>query len=492
MNFEDLGLSSELLKAVQEAGYSEPTPIQEGAIPHALMGRDLLGTAQTGTGKTAAFLLPALDILMTSKAKARMPRVMILEPTRELALQVEDALQTYAKYHPKINSVVLMGGVSYGDQDQRLLRGVDIIIATPGRLIDTFERGRLMLSGIKYLVIDEADRMMDMGFMPDVERIVSMLPPLRQSLFFSATMPKEIRRIADGLLSNPREIAVDPPSSAAETVTQGLTVIHDMDKREGLRRLIRAENVRNALIFCNRKKEVAVLYRSMNKHGFNVAQLHGDMDQSQRTETMEAFRDGKVEILVCSDVAARGLDIQGLSHVFNFDVPMNAEDYIHRIGRTGRAGLPGRAFTLAVPEDQKYVEAIEALIGKAIPRVEIDGLDAAELDDSARAKRGRRPARSSTRSKSQPKSEAKSQPKSEANSKPKSEAKPRAAIKPDRPSDDAGEKKRRPSRRRSDKESTGDKPVVGWGDHAPAFMRVPTDERRSSKTTDAAKETVDG
>jgi len=476
MNFEDLGLSSELLKAVQEAGYSEPTPIQEGAIPHALMGRDLLGTAQTGTGKTAAFLLPAIDILMTSKAKARMPRVMILEPTRELALQVEDALQTYAKYHPKISSVVLMGGVSYGDQDQRLLRGVDIIIATPGRLIDTFERGRIVLSGIKYLVIDEADRMMDMGFMPDVERIVSMLPPLRQSLFFSATMPNEIRRIADGLLSNPREVAVDPPSSAAETVTQGLTVIDDMDKREGLRRLIRAENVRNALIFCNRKKDVAVLYRSMNKHGFNVAQLHGDMDQSQRTETMEAFRDNKVEILVCSDVAARGLDIQGLSHVFNFDVPMNAEDYIHRIGRTGRAGLPGRAFTLALPDDQKYVEAIETLIGKAIPRIEIDGLESPKLDDSGRGKRRRRSAKPSTRSKP-------------AN---KSEAKPVAAKKPDRPDKDTAVKKSRPSRRKSETDAGNDKPVVGWGDHVPAFMQVSTGEPPRDDSADTAKETVDG
>ncbi len=487
MSFDDLGLSPELLKAVQEAGYTNPTPIQQNAIPYALMGRDVLGTAQTGTGKTAAFLLPAIDILDTSKAKARMPRALILEPTRELAIQVEEAFDVYTKYHQKLSTVVLMGGVSYGDQDQRLLRGVDVIIATPGRLLDSFERGRVMMSGIKYLVIDEADRMMDMGFMPDVERIVGLLPKIRQTLFFSATMPNEIKRLADAFLTNPKEIAVSAPSSAAETVTQGMAVVDERDKREALRQLIKTEEVRNALIFCNRKRDVAVLYRSMKKHGFNVAQLHGDMDQGSRTETMEMFREGKVDMLVCSDVAARGLDIQGLSHVFNFDVPMNAEDYVHRIGRTGRAGLPGRAFTLATPSDTKFVQDITKLIGRDIPEIQVEGFENLEFDDSARrGGRRRSPRRDTAKSDTPRRTKSKrtaNDDKPASKKSAKSEEKPASASK----KAESSQKRRPKTSKKKNEPREPREPVMGMGDHTPAFLSLPI-RRRQKPTRSSGKE----
>ncbi len=492
MKFEELGLSPELLRAVEEAGYTEPTPIQEKTIPYALMGRDILGTAQTGTGKTAAFLLPAIDILHTTKAKARLPRVMILEPTRELAIQLGEAFDVYTKYHEKQSMVVLMGGVSYGDQDQKLMRGIDVIVATPGRLLDSFERGRVMMSDIKYLVIDEADRMMDMGFMPDVERIVGLLPKIRQTMLFSATMPPEIRRLADKFLSNPKEIAVSPPSSAAETVTQGIAVVDEMDKREALRRLMEAEKVGNALIFCNRKRDVAVLYKSLKKHGFNVEQLHGDMDQGSRTETMEAFREGKVDLLACSDVAARGLDIQGLSHVFNFDVPMNAEDYIHRIGRTGRAGLPGRAFTLATPDDGRYVQDIEKLIGQPIPPIEIEGFENLAFEEGGRRRgrggRGARAksersssgrARSGTSSAGRARSGATGSGRTKRESTKPAQAKPeRAAGKAAAAKDGSKAKPKQAARPARAEKKSDNKPVKGMGEHMPAFMRLPTGRDR--------------
>src|SRR5215470_11016476 len=373
MSFADLGLSPEVLQAVRDAGYETPTPIQEQAIPYVLMGRDVLGCAQTGTGKTAGFTLPMLDILAAGRARARMPRSLILEPTRELAAQVAQSFETYGKHH-KLTMALLIGGESFGDQEKKLDRGVDVLIATPGRLLDLIDRGKILLSDTKLLVIDEADRMLDMGFIPDVERIVSFIPKIRQTLFFSATMPPEIRRLADAFLMNPKEISVAPPASPAETVIQGIATVDDREKREALRRLIRTEQVKNALIFCNRKRDVEILFRSLQRHGLDVAALHGDMAQSKRTETLDKFRRGDVTILVASDVAARGLDIVGLSHVFNFDVPMHAEDYVHRIGRTGRAGREGRAFTLATPHDGKYVEAITRLIGKEIPRIEIEGI----------------------------------------------------------------------------------------------------------------------
>src|SRR5271156_3176743 len=379
MDFSELGLSPELLRAVSAAGYISPTPIQQQSIPHVLNGRDVLGCAQTGTGKTASFALPMIDKLAAGRARARMPRSLILEPTRELATQVEAAFEVYGKHH-KLTTALLIGGESFVDQLRKLDRGVDVLIATPGRLIDLFERGKILLSDVKILVIDEADRMLDMGFIPDVERIVGLLPKSRQTLFFSATMPPEIRKLANAFLKDPAEVSVAPPASPAATVAQSLVVLNPEDKREALRRLIRSEDVKNALIFCNRKKDVDILHKSLTKHGFDAAALHGDMSQPKRTETLERFKNSEIRLLVCSDVAARGLDIQGLSHVFNFDVPYHAEDYVHRIGRTGRAGREGRSFTLAAPEDGKAVAAIQKLIGKDIPVAELAEFAGAELD----------------------------------------------------------------------------------------------------------------
>ncbi len=390
MSFADLGLSPEVLQAVADAGYTTPTPIQEQAIPYVLTGRDVLGCAQTGTGKTAGFTLPMIDILAAGRARARMPRSLILEPTRELAAQVSNAFETYGKHH-KLSMALLIGGESFSDQERKLDRGVDVLIATPGRMLDLFERGKILLSDVKILVIDEADRMLDMGFIPDVERIVGFLPRIRQTLFFSATMPPEIRRLADAFLMNPKEISVAPPASPAALVTQHLVTVDPDDKREALRRLILSEDVKNAIIFCNRKRDVDILHRSLARHGLNVAALHGDMPQSKRTETLERFRDGEIRLLVASDVAARGLDVQGMSHVFNFDVPIHAEDYVHRIGRTGRAGREGRAFTIATPEDGRFVQAITQLIGKDIPVITIDGIGTAELSEEEGDSRRRGP-----------------------------------------------------------------------------------------------------
>src|SRR5215469_2127504 len=398
MPFADLGLSPEVLRAVEEVGYVEPTPIQAQAIPYVLMGRDVLGSAQTGTGKTASFTLPMIDILTSGRARVRMPRSLILEPTRELATQVAENFDVYGKYH-KLSQALLIGGESFAEQLKKLDRGVDVLIATPGRLLDLFERGKILLSDVKILVIDEADRMLDMGFIPDVERIVGLLPKIRQTLFFSATMPPEIRRLADAFLSNPKTISVAPPASPAASVVQALAVVDHQDKRETLRHLLRTENVRNAVIFCNRKRDVDILHRSLAKHGFDAAPLHGDMAQARRTETLDRFRNGEIAILVASDVAARGLDIEGLSHVFNFDVPIHAEDYVHRIGRTGRAGREGHAFTLACEGDGRFVEAIEQLIGKPIPRIEIAGIPAVPFEESE-GRRGRRSDASESRRRS--------------------------------------------------------------------------------------------
>src|SRR5215475_12760867 len=391
MAFADLGLSPEVLRAVADVGYVEPTPIQAQAIPQVLRGRDVLGSAQTGTGKTASFTLPMIDILANGRARVRMPRSLILEPTRELATQVAENFDVYGKHH-KLSQALLIGGESFAEQLKKLDRGVDVLIATPGRMLDLFDRGKILLSDVKILVIDEADRMLDMGFIPDVERIVSLLPKIRQTLFFSATMPPEIRRLADAFLSNPKTISVAPPASPAASVVQALAVVDHQDKRETLRHLLRTENVRNAVIFCNRKRDVDILHRSLAKHGFDAAPLHGDMAQARRTETLDRFRNGEIAILVASDVAARGLDIEGLSHVFNFDVPIHAEDYVHRIGRTGRAGREGHAFTIASQGDGRFVEAIEKMLGKVIPRIEIEGFEAIAFEPDAEGgrRRGRR------------------------------------------------------------------------------------------------------
>jgi superfamily II DNA/RNA helicase len=368
MPFSKLGLSDKVQAAVAAAGYTSPTPIQEQAIPHVIAGRDVLGIAQTGTGKTAAFTLPMITRLESGRARARMPRTLILEPTRELAAQVEESFTKYGAKH-KLSVALLIGGVSFDDQDAKLTRGVDVLIATPGRLLDHFERGRLLLTGIEILVIDEADRMLDMGFIPDIERICKLVPFTRQTLFFSATMPPEISRLTSTFLSNPARVEVSKPASTASNITQALVPAGSdpKHKREVLRGLIRnAENLQNGIIFCNRKSEVANLHRSLVKHGFPAVALHGDMDQHARLKALDAFRNGEMKLLVASDVAARGLDIPEVSHVFNFDVPHHAEDYVHRIGRTGRAGRAGTSLTLASSADRKSIAAIEKLIGQPI------------------------------------------------------------------------------------------------------------------------------
>jgi superfamily II DNA/RNA helicase len=369
MSFSQLGLSEKVLAAVSAAGYTTPTPIQQQAIPHVLARRDVLGIAQTGTGKTAAFTLPMLTRLEHGRARARMPRTLILEPTRELAAQVQESFEKYGAGQ-KLNVALVIGGVSFDDQDSKLTRGVDVLIATPGRLLDHFERGRLLLTGVELLVIDEADRMLDMGFIPDIERICKLVPFTRQTLFFTATMPPEIRRITEQFLHNPVKVEVSPPATTVAATTQLLvkTGREPHDKRDTLRRLIRsAEGLTNAIIFCNRKREVAALHRSLIRHGFSAIALHGDMDQSSRTAALDQFRKNEVTLLVASDVAARGLDIPAVSHIFNFDVPHHPDDYVHRIGRTGRAGRSGTAITIVAPADRKSVAAIEKLIGQTIP-----------------------------------------------------------------------------------------------------------------------------
>ncbi len=368
MSFAHLGLSDKVLAAVAASGYTTPTPIQDQAIPHVLARRDVLGIAQTGTGKTAAFVLPMLTMLEQGRARARMPRTLILEPTRELAAQVEESFNKYGAKQ-KLNVALIIGGVSFDDQDTKLMRGVDVLIATPGRLLDHFERGRLLMTGVELLVIDEADRMLDMGFIPDIERICKLVPFTRQTLFFTATMPPEIRRITEQFLHNPVRVEVARPASTVATTTQSLvkTGREPHEKRDTLRRLIRAaDGLKNAIIFCNRKREVALLHRSLVKHGFSAVALHGDMDQSARMAALDQFRRGEVSLLVASDVAARGLDIPDVSHVFNFDVPHHPDDYVHRIGRTGRAGRSGTAVTIVAPIDGKSVAAIERLIGQSI------------------------------------------------------------------------------------------------------------------------------
>ncbi len=493
MRFSELGLKPEVLQAVEELGYTEPTPIQEQAIPVVLQGRDVLGIAQTGTGKTAGFTLPMIDMLANGRARARMPRSLILEPTRELAAQVAENFELYGK-HEKLNFALLIGGSSFEEQIRKLDRGVDVLIATPGRMLDLFERGKVLLADIRILVIDEADRMLDMGFIPDIERIVGLLPAARQTMMFSATMPPEIRRLAAAFLTRPVEIAVAPPATTSKTVEQFMVVAPAVDKREALRRLIGQEEVRNALVFCNRKRDVTIVYRSLTKHGFSAGQLHGDMVQSVRTETLEGFKRGEIRILVCSDVAARGLDISDLSHVFNFDVPIHADDYVHRIGRTGRAGRSGRAFTLATPDDGKYVTAIERLIKQEIPRAEVSGVEAMEFDPEAgkRSGRGRggdrrrsgdgterpeaveRAARPAPTNRA-PRAEREAPEPRAAASRPSSEP-PRGRPQPDRPSvADRPRQERGGDRRRREEEPV----IVGLGDHVPAFLLRPVRRRET-------------
>jgi superfamily II DNA/RNA helicase len=376
MTFDDLGLSPKVLSAVKDAGYETPTPIQQGAIPVALAGRDVLGIAQTGTGKTASFTLPLIERLSRGRAKARMPRSLILCPTRELAAQVAENFTTYSK-NTKLTMALLIGGVSYGPQEKILNSGADVIVATPGRFLDHCERGKILLTDIQIMVVDEADRMLDMGFIPDIERIFKMVPPRRQTLFFSATMPNEIVRLVNTFLKDPERVEVSRPAQTAETITQYLIKVADgapKTKRAALRAAINREGVKNGIVFCNRKRDVDVVARSLQRHGFSAAPIHGDLAQSQRTQTLDDFKSGAVRILVASDVAARGLDIPAVSHVFNYDLPRSADDYVHRIGRTGRAGLKGEAVAIVSPEDSKALAGVIKVIGSEPETLDMGGL----------------------------------------------------------------------------------------------------------------------
>ena len=377
MNFADLGLSDELLHAVTEAGYTEPTPIQASAIPSVLMMRDLIGIAQTGTGKTAAFVLPMIDILAQGRSRARMPRSLILEPTRELAAQVAENFEKYGAGH-KLSMALLIGGVSMGDQMAALEKGVDVLIATPGRLMDLFSRGKILLTGCNLLVIDEADRMLDMGFIPDIEEICTKLPKQRQTLLFSATMPPPIKKLADKFLENPKTIEVSRPASTNLNITQRVVHVTAAKKRDVLRRLLSSDEVRTAIVFSNRKTTVRELNKSLQRAGFRSAEIHGDMDQSARIAELDRFKNGDVNILVASDVAARGLDVKGVSHVFNYDAPWHPDDYVHRIGRTGRGGATGTAYTFVTPDDAENIANIEKLTGQKIEVVQLDDAPTAE------------------------------------------------------------------------------------------------------------------
>jgi len=520
MTFASLGLSPKVLAAVEATGYTQPTPIQAQAIPHVLARRDVLGIAQTGTGKTASFVLPMLTRLETGRARARMPRTLILEPTRELAAQVEENFNRYG-LNQKVSVALIIGGVSFDEQEKKLDRGVDVLIATPGRLLDHFGRGKLLLTGVDILVIDEADRMLDMGFIPDIERITKLIPFTRQTLLFSATMPPEIQRLADQFMSNPERVEVSKPASVTKTVTQ-LWVSVDREaaqKRATLREFIRgAEGLTNAIIFCNRKRDVAVLARSLQKHGFDADALHGDMDQRARMQVLDRFRKKELQLLIASDVAARGLDIPAVSHVFNFDVPSHAEDYVHRIGRTGRAGRSGTAVTLAAPADGKYVAAIEKLTGEKVSMTKstavvehTGGSDEAaprrrsgeSSSDRPRRSRGRggdrpiprheheaptTPFRAAPRTEPAPAEvedaparppRAETAPARAPRQEPAPARAPQAPPASQRPREDRRPEPRRqgneaPQRGRGRREDRDDGPaVVGMGDHVPQFMLRP-------------------
>ncbi|WP_337188349.1 DEAD/DEAH box helicase [Phenylobacterium sp.] len=496
--FSELGLSPATLSAVAETGYTTATPIQAAAIPFALHGRDVLGIAQTGTGKTAAFTLPMIDRLAAGRARARMPRALVIAPTRELADQVAASFEKYAKY-TKLSWALLIGGVSFSDQELKLDRGVDVLIATPGRLLDHFERGKLLLTGVQIMVVDEADRMLDMGFIPDIERIFKLTPPKRQTLFFSATMPPEITRLTKQFLKDPERIEASRPATTADTIAQHLARIPSSDpkaKRTALRALIERSEVNNGIVFCNRKSEVDVVAKSLKTHGFDAAPIHGDLDQSTRMRTLESFRKGELKLLVASDVAARGLDIPAVSHVFNFDVPHHADDYVHRIGRTGRAGRTGEAFMIVTPADAKNLDKVLKLIGKTPDEVTFD-IDFSTIKDTPRPGRerkggrdrnGRDRDRSPRRAREhRPADEVAAPPEAtveapadipEAPARPRRERAPRADTRPERearPERDARERDNRereprgerPGRRR-DREDDDD--VVGFGGDTPAFL----------------------
>ncbi|MGR3500196.1 MAG: DEAD/DEAH box helicase [Limimaricola soesokkakensis] len=510
--FNDLNLDPKVLKAVSEAGYETPTPIQAGAIPPALEGRDVLGIAQTGTGKTASFVLPMITLLGRGRARARMPRSLVLCPTRELAAQVAENFDTYAK-HTKLTKALLIGGVSFKEQDTLIDKGVDVLIATPGRLLDHFERGKLLLTGVQIMVVDEADRMLDMGFIPDIERIFGLTPFTRQTLFFSATMAPEIERITNTFLSNPEKIEVARAATTGENIKQGVVMFRASrkdreagEKRDLLRALIDAEGeaCTNAIIFCNRKMDVDVVAKSLKKHGYDAEPIHGDLEQSQRTRTLDGFRAGEVKILVASDVAARGLDVPSVSHVFNFDVPSHAEDYVHRIGRTGRAGRKGTAIMICSPRDEKNLDDVERLVQNAIPRLDdpcgAAKPAAAEAPATEAAGDEERPRRSRSRSRSRSRDEVKPEAKPETaapkpvEAKPEAEAKPEPKIeqapepKPEKVAEPAPVEPRRNEQRGGQRshqgrdrrrQETREEEVVGMGEDTPAFILKSFEERRA-------------
>lgn len=505
MSFEYLGLSDILLKAVKEAGYSAPTPIQRQAIPAVLQGRDVIGIAQTGTGKTASFTLPMIDILSQGRAKARMPRTLILEPTRELAAQVAENFENYGK-HSKLSMALLIGGVSFSDQEAKLERGVDVLIATPGRLLDHFSRGKLMLNGVQILVVDECDRMLDMGFIPDVESICQKMPQTHQTLFFSATLSKEIKRLTDQFLKDPKLIEVAPPASTVNNITQAVAVIGPRDKNKALRTLIAADDIDSAIVFCNRKVDVKSVFTSLRRAGIAAGQLHGDMAQPDRMDTLARFKAGDIKVLVASDVAARGLDIPSVSHVFNYDVPHHSEDYVHRIGRTGRAGRSGKAVTLALSSDARFISEIEKLIGLSIERIEVEGIKSRPLEGEDRTsgqKRADSPKKSRPSSsakkaagktpaadKDKPEAEAPTRATPEKSKTPRQSARDSKNTGKDRNEDKKreskasshGEKDNRPRDRHQDRARSTDQhdqdgPVIGLGAHVPAFLMRPVPKR---------------
>jgi superfamily II DNA/RNA helicase len=526
--FSDLKLDPLVLKAIAEAGYETPTPIQSGAIPPALEGKDVLGIAQTGTGKTASFTLPMITLLSKGRARARMPRSLVLAPTRELAAQVAENFDVYAK-HTKLTKALLIGGVSFGEQDKLIDRGVDVLIATPGRLLDHFERGKLLLTGVQIMVVDEADRMLDMGFIPDIERIFQLTPFTRQTLFFSATMAPEIERITNTFLHSPTRIEVARQATTSSTIEQRLIELvptrkdqSAKQKRELLRAVIQSEGeaCTNAILFCNRKTEVDILAKSLKTHGFDASPIHGDLDQSQRTRTLDGFRDGSLRFLVASDVAARGLDIPAVSHVFNFDVPSHAEDYVHRIGRTGRAGRKGVAITISTPSDAKYLAAIEALVKEPIPRgaipegfelseaaqrparkeedrrgpkpkgrgdkrerqikphgqeastvaLDVPPIEATAVEDAPAAPTERRERRSEGRSDNRRENRPERAPTPQPEARSEARGESRSDARPHHRHDHREE--RRDDRRRNDhrRRETDEEPVVGMGDHVPDFL----------------------
>ncbi|HEV8035329.1 DEAD/DEAH box helicase [Yoonia sp.] len=479
--FSDLNLAPKVLKAIAETGYDTPTPIQAGAIAPALEGRDVLGIAQTGTGKTAAFTLPMITLLGRGRARARMPRSLVLAPTRELAAQVAENFDAYAKY-TKLSRALLIGGTSFKDQDAIIDKGVDVLIATPGRLLDHLERGKLILTDVKIMVVDEADRMLDMGFIPDIEEIFKRTPFTRQTLFFSATMAPEIERITNTFLSNPAKIEVARAATTNVNIKQGVVMFkgsskpkEPAEKRDLLRKLIDAEGeaCTNAIIFCNRKSDVDIVAKSLNKHGYEAAPIHGDLDQSHRTRTLDKFRDNDLRILVASDVAARGLDIPAVTHVFNFDVPSHAEDYVHRIGRTGRAGRTGTAIMICSPRDEKNLEDVERLVNQPIPRLDAPGGKAAPTPAQAEAvavaeTTEEKPKRTRSRRKPEPKAET---PKAQE---PKVvEAKEEAPERAQKPRED---RSRGGRGRGNDRRDTGPK-IVGMGEDTPAFIALSFAER---------------